>query len=860
MSFFPSQLIANRLLIFACAFAAVYQAGFSVASINVLRNGTTEARSPMQFGFRLEAISDAMPEAELAGVHWGDKLLEVDGRPFTGELVLAQAVGNRRAGELLPVVVARPNGTRHSASIRLAPIRSEKPSLSSWLISLAIQIVLPTFCLVLGFWVALARPEDRLAWLLLALMIGFSQIVEGFSWSWPLMPLAVTWNAALGHPFGVWLVWLVLFGIYFPKRASFDQKRPWIKWLLLTPLALQALFFFVLTIGSDYKLSALHPLKPLLGLFLKVPVQTYLSFTALIAFSSVIWMQSITAESSDSRRRIRILYFGTVTSLAPLFIVAIISVVRGEDIFRGVPQWAVITTLLTLLLFPITMAYVIVVQRAMEVSVVIRQGVKYALARSGFRVVRGLLLGLAIVLVSNAFADSQPGILFRVFSTCFLVLVAVSRRKFSDRFSLWIDKRFFRESYSAELVMSELAQEARQFTEIQPLLATVANRVSETLHVARMAVFLRDGNRFHVAETIGLQAALVPSLTPQSQTAHLLSEATKPEMVYFDDPRSWVHAASEAEQNDLRSLQTEVLLALPGRKQLLGLIALGPKLSEEPYSPSDLRLLQSVAVQTGFALENTQLLAEVAHEAGQRERLNREIEIAREVQQRLFPQSCPSVPGIEYFGMCRPALAVGGDYFDYILRPDGRLGIALGDVSGKGISAALMMASLQSLLRGQIEAGLQDLAVLLTNTNRLIYDVSTSNRYVTFFYGEYDPANRGMTYVNAGHNPPMVLRGSEVIRLEACGPVVGLLRSVSYQSAFFKFQSGDVFITYTDGISEAMTIDDEEWGEDRMIESLRQSSSGNASEIAIGLMKAADAFTAGAEQHDDMTLITMKVL
>lgn len=419
---------------------------------------------------------------------------------------------------------------------------------------------------------------------------------------------------------------------------------------------------------------------------------------------------------------------------------------------------------------------------------------------------------------------------------------------------------FFREAYSAELILAELGQEARRFTEAGPLLDTIAHRVSQTLHVPHIAIFVRDRDNFCVTQTIGLRPDGAYCFPAQSRSVALLSEAHKPELVYFDDPRSWVHAAADDEQRKLRTLDAEVLLALPGRDRLLGLIALGPKLSEEPYSPTDLRLLQSIAVQTGLALENTQLMADVARETGMRERLNREIEIAREVQERLFPQACPPVPGIDCFGLCRPALAVGGDYYDFIPRSNGRLGIALGDVSGKGISAALMMASLHSLMRGQISAGLDDLSVLLTNTNRLIYDASTSNRYVTFFYGEYDPATGALTYVNAGHNPPIILRGDEVLRLEACGPVIGLLPGVRFDSAVFSLQPDDTFILFTDGISEAMTGDDEEWGEDRLIEAARACRGQCASLMTAALLAAADDFTAGAPQHDDMTLIVLKAL
>ncbi len=152
-----------------------------------------------------------------------------------------------------------------------------------------------------------------------------------------------------------------------------------------------------------------------------------------------------------------------------------------------------------------------------------------------------------------------------------------------------------------------------------------------------------------------------------------------------------------SEQEALKRLSAEVLLPLPGRNELVGVMVLGPKRSEAPYSRSDLTLLRSVAAQTGLAIENSHLFSKLAAEAALRERANREMEIAREVQQRMFPQTFPSIRGVEIAGNCRPALGIGGDYYDFIAlgrteenraQTSARLGIAIGDVSGKGISAA----------------------------------------------------------------------------------------------------------------------------------------------------------------------------
>ena len=141
----------------------------------------------------------------------------------------------------------------------------------------------------------------------------------------------------------------------------------------------------------------------------------------------------------------------------------------------------------------------------------------------------------------------------------------------------------------------------------------------------------------------------------------------------------------------------------------------------------------------------------------------------------------------------------------------------------------------------------------------MVYEASASNRYATFFFASYDPATRKLECVNAGHNPPVVLRGQETIRLEADGPVVGLLPFAPYTEQTMTLEPGDLLILYTDGISEAMTRDDEEWGEERMIAAARASINKSANEVLDDLFVAADAFTAGAPQHDDMTLLLLKL-
>jgi serine phosphatase RsbU (regulator of sigma subunit)/dihydrofolate reductase len=314
----------------------------------------------------------------------------------------------------------------------------------------------------------------------------------------------------------------------------------------------------------------------------------------------------------------------------------------------------------------------------------------------------------------------------------------------------------------------------------------------------------------------------------------------------------------------------------------------GKRFFEGGSLPRGFALGSSRALPSGILANVYKLIPTLAEEAVSRAKLEREFEIAREVQERLFPQTLPKVAGVEMAAHCRPAQAVGGDYYDLIDILDGsvaetahargenisspgmtaaracdRLGIAIGDISGKGMSAALLMASLHASLRGQVMSGTGDLGAKMANVNSLLYNASESNRYATFFYAELACASRILHYVNGGHNPPAVLRKQDgawrVFRLADGGPVVGLLAGAVYKEQTLQLLPGDILLAFTDGISEAMNASEDEWGEDRMIAEAQAHTHLNAEELLQRLFHAADTFAAGAPQHDDMTLLVMQL-
>jgi sigma-B regulation protein RsbU (phosphoserine phosphatase) len=545
--------------------------------------------------------------------------------------------------------------------------------------------------------------------------------------------------------------------------------------------------------------------------------------------------RAYTERQPDARRRLWLLLAGAALSVLPL-VGVLVAIAFG---LRELRDWAFIAVIGPLLLFPVTMAYVIVVHRAMDVRVVVRQGLQYLLARGSLRalqlIVSSATLAGAIVLASRT--DSFTGA--AIFMAVGLVVVVLIRR-FSETLRERVDRRFFREAYDADQILSELADTVRTMVETRPLLETVAHRIADALHVPRVAILLNDGGQLAMAYAVGF---------PHPPAVSIPEEA-------------WARAGSDAERRALTTLDSELVLPLSLNQKLVGVMSLGPKRSEEPFSPSDLRLLGSVATQTGLALENSRLTSQVVLQIAEREKQRRELEIAREVQERLFPQEYPVVPGLELAGACRPALAIGGDYYDFVPLEGGRLGIAIGDISGKGIPAALLMATLRAFLRGQTVRGRGELARLMSDLSGLVYESSAPNRYATFFYAEYDPATRRLQYVNAGHNPPILLRceaEGDVMRLTTGGPVIGLLPDCDYTQDEVQLAPGDLLVAFTDGVSEAMNAAHEEWGEERLLPVLREVRNAPLPNIIERIMAGADTFVAGAAQHDDMTLVVVRL-
>ena len=242
----------------------------------------------------------------------------------------------------------------------------------------------------------------------------------------------------------------------------------------------------------------------------------------------------------------------------------------------------------------------------------------------------------------------------------------------------------------------------------------------------------------------------------------------------------------------------------------------------------------------------------------ERDALEREMNVAREVQRELLPHAAPTLECMELAGVCQPAVAVGGDYYDFLQHGDGRPGLVIADVSGKGAPAALLMASLQASVRSLFPIAM-DPGQLNGRLNDALCRSSSVARYATAFLADYDPATRRMTYSNAGHLPALIVRREETVRCEEGGLPIGLFEGVSYDTGTLTLAPGDLLALFTDGVTEAFAPDGEEFGADRLAELLRAYLDRPLDAVLQAVLDALLDWSGPVDPHDDVTLVLARV-
>jgi sigma-B regulation protein RsbU (phosphoserine phosphatase) len=758
--------------------------------------GFNDTYLPSEHAQLINSVFKGSP-AEKIGMRAGDRIIAVDGEPVTGEKSTYRIWMRHQPGDEIHLTIHRPG---ESALVFLTGRFRQNPAASSsGLINQQLSNWFPLPFVLVGLTVLFLRLDDPNAWLL-ALMFAGIVASRGFP---PNRAPPQGWNIAMGYqavflgmlgPFFYW------FFSVFPARSPIDRRLPWLKWGTLG-------VGLLLAIGGIHigALRLPQPLHRWAGEVLSNRISGLIVFAFLTLGLASFALNFFTTRDPDARRKIRVMFWGTVVSIGPNLADLLARSFTGwQD-----PPWLNTINLALLVVFPLSFAYAVVVHRVLEIPVLLRRSARYLLVQRGFTFLLSLVsIGLTLLFAMSFPRYLQPiveiaqpsGIaLGAVFGTALLWSGTQVHKRVSGR----IDRAFFRSAYDARVILEDLAEKARTTTGREELERLLEQHLAKALHPSFLIVHLQPGN---------------PAPDPQ------------PECVV-------------------------PILGRDGHQ--LGVLLLGPRLSEEPYSREDQRLLAAVASQAASVLENIRLAEEIAQRIESERRVAREMEIASEVQSRLLPQAPPRLKTLDCAACCVQARAVGGDYYDFLdLGPD-RVGLVLGDVSGKGVHAALLVANLEAYLRSQCSIAPLDPVRMLGEVNRLLYRSTAVQHYATLFFGAYDDTTRSLSFVNCGHNPPICLRpDGRVTRLEATATVIGAFPEWQATEGHIQLDPGDLLVIFSDGVTEA-NRGEEEFGEARLLDEIRSFAGSPVDEIVSGILASVQQFSAGT-QYDDLTLVVAR--
>ena len=391
-------------------------------------------------------------------------------------------------------------------------------------------------------------------------------------------------------------------------------------------------------------------------------------------------------------------------------------------------------------------------------------------------------------------------------------------------------------------------------TTLEDTLKMTIDLVFQAIPAERGFLFLKENGELICKIARGANEAALPAASQvqlsRSITNKVLTEGSS---VLTSDA---MHDPRFQAQHSVVLSQIRSVMAVPlaSNEEIFGMVYVDNPFDNR-FREEDLKVLTTIASVASIKIEHERLLDERL----EKRRMEEELKVASEIQLRLQPVAPPRLDGWDMTGVSFPCREIGGDYYDFIHRKrDSRLIVAVGDVSGKGTGAALLMSSLHAAVRAQSQTGLP-IGQVMGEINQYIFENSPPNKFLTLFYGELDPQTGTLTYSNGGHNAPMLVRNSgEVERLDKGGLPIGMMQGVAYQEGSVEFQPGDALVIYSDGITESINEREEEFDEERLIEVVKKNLSRSASGIRDRIDEALSRFVGTTAPVDDMTLMIIK--
>ncbi len=738
--------------------------------------------------------------------------------------------------------------------------------MNSFFILATLDLVLGGLVFLLGLVILRENPRQKLnravAFMLFFGGLGSILAAMGFLGSSPHLNEAARAlpQGILGHFSYLWEFFfptLFLFASIFPTERAFTRKLRSFDFLVFTPHIFHFLLLLgISVVGSRVSLPDLNvphflsPILSLVGLLFELFLAIHRALFSLVNLGygvagAVLLVDSYRhARVPRLKQQLRVIGVGLILCLSLYSVSSSIPTLLNLQLTEWLRS---ILTIAALTVGSGAIAYSMVRYKFLDTKLLARRGILYAVASAA-------LVGiyLAVVVQLNQFLTGFIGIDTRVFEPVFLIIALILFQPVLTRLEERLDQYFLRDPGDYRNVLKNLGRELLTNIDLDEMLSRSIRTVAEALMLknAYVIALAREGPVVHTGsgrqpgeEDLAPLPDMLERLDPEVESFRLYGpteEMPRPDRAHLVNR---FHAA--------------LVIPLRTKGETVGALLLGDKITGTEYTSEDVSLLSTLAGQMSISLQNGLLLRDRLAVA----RIEEELNLARRIQKSFLPSRFPPMSRLDIHAVNTPSRQVGGDYYDLVPAGHGAYFLAIADVSGKGVPAALLTSMLQASLRTQADTA-TSVSSILTNINSLVVKSTTTEQFATFFLARVDEGKLTMSFSNAGHNYPVLCRkNGERKHLVRGGMILGMFEAIPFEEEALDLFPGDRLLFYTDGITEAVNAAGEDFGEERVEELLRELPAElTAREMTERILERLYAFLEGAEPQDDVTVMVLRVL
>jgi sigma-B regulation protein RsbU (phosphoserine phosphatase) len=774
-----------------------------------------------------------------AGLGYLDRIVSVDGQAVQDGSDVVSILSNKQPGTMVRYLVDS-KGTTREVSVPVDTF-----GIKDFLLVFSVTFLYGLTVYTLGVIVYILKPNTTSSWVFLVMCFGLGVYgVTGFE----------IHSSYLFPPFNALAI--VLFpatffqlGLIFPERKKILNRLPALEYIIYAPavviLVIFELYLFnfkeVLFTDSFSWVPGYETISPTIRLFQLFCTACLIGFIIHAAFK---------ASSGPARQRARLMIFGVAMAFLPPAALGLAALTVGLYFpFNFIPLFAIF--------FPASIAYSIVRHNLFDADVIIRRTVGYVVVTL---VVIGAYAGVSISL--NVLMEQYQVAQSKAFPILFTLGVILVFNPLRDRIQALVDRIFFRKEYDYGAIVEKVSEAMTSMLELPQILKRLVQTFMEDMFIDTSSVMLLtpDGAQYRVYLADGENKEHVENKTINREKPIIeIIEAEKKELTKYDvieDPK--FQAVSKSSAADFDALNTSLMVPLVYQDKVIGSLNLGEKKSGKAFNREDIDLLRTLAHQGAVAIENARLFQENI----EKQRMEEELNIARDLQMSMLPASCPEIKGFQIAASSTPAREVGGDFYDFIEMGEDKAGMVIADVTGKSVSGALVMSSSRSVFRMLSEEHLTVSESMIRANRRLKKDVKTG-MFVALLFAVLDSQEKTLTLCSAGQTQPILVSAKthDATLVETQGDTfpLGILEDASYEETCLQLEPGDKVIFYTDGIVEAMNAQEEMFGFERLQEVAQAAKSMDAESILKEILDKVNEFASEASQHDDITVIAVSV-